>query len=128
MVDSDCLYNSCPLPTPATADPICVSPPKACPNDCGGGTRGLCGYFSSTSGAALNATDCLADTPTSTCRATCDCFDGFGGDGCQLTDAELEAAVEMRTQSLLYVQESTVNMDISRETVSRQAALLSKVI
>lgn len=127
LVDSDCLYNNCPLPAPATADPICVSPAKACPNNCGGGARGICEYISSTSGAALNATDCLADTPTSTCRATCDCFDGFGGDGCQLTDAELQAAVGVRMQSLVFIQDSAANLDVSRETISRQAALLSKV-
>lgn len=127
LVDSDCLYNNCPLPTPASANPICVSPPKACPNDCGGGDRGVCEYISSTSGAALNATECLADMTTSTCRATCGCFDGFGGDGCQFTKAELDAAVEVRTQSLLYLRNSSVNLDISRETISRQAALLSKV-
>lgn len=127
LVDSDCFYNNCPLPASTTADPICVAPPKACPNDCGGGARGVCQYISSTSGATLNATKCLADTPTSTCRATCECFDGFGGDGCQLTDAELDAAVEVRTQSLLYIQNSSVNLDVSPETISRQATLLSKV-
>lgn len=127
LVDSDCLYNNCPLPTPATADPVCVSPAKACPNDCGGGARGVCEYISSTSGAALNATDCIADTPTSTCRAICDCFDGFGGDGCQLTDAELELAIEVRTQALEFIRNSSVNLDVSRETISRQATLLSKV-
>ncbi len=84
-------------------------------------------YVSSTSGAPLNASACLADTPTSTCRAYCDCFDGFGGDGCQFSDAQLEAAVQVRQQSLLFIQASAVNVDVSRDTISRQAALLSKV-
>lgn len=127
LVDSDCLYNNCPEPTPVTDDQICVSPAKACPNGCGGATRGGCEYFSSTSGVALNATACLAGTPTSTCRASCACFDGYGGDGCQYSDAQLEAAVEVRQQSLLFIQESAVNLDVSRDVISRQAALLSKV-
>lgn len=127
VVDSDCLYNNCPEPAQVTGDQICVSPAKACPNGCGGPTRGSCWYLSSTSGTALNATDCRADTPISTCRASCACFDGYGGDGCQYSDAELEVAVEVRQQSLLFIQESAANLDISRDVISRQAALLSKV-
>lgn len=128
LVDTDCAYNNCPEPASTTSDQICVSPAKACPNDCGGATRGTCEYVSSTSGAALTAEDCLADTPTSTCRASCNCFDGYGGDGCQYSDSELEAAVETREQSLLYIQESAESLDVSRYTVSRQAVLLSKVL
>ncbi|CAB1097917.1 unnamed protein product [Ectocarpus sp. CCAP 1310/34] len=127
LVGTDCSYNNCPEPASTTSDPICVPPAKACPNDCGGTVRGTCEYVSSTSGAALNAADCLADTPTSTCRATCNCFDGYGGDGCQYSDSELEAAVETREQSLLYIQESAERLDISRDTISRQAVLLSKL-
>ncbi|CAM9866972.1 unnamed protein product, partial [Ectocarpus fasciculatus] len=127
LVDTDCAYNNCPEPASTTSDQICVSPAKACPNDCGGATRGTCEYVSSTSGAALTAEDCLADTPTSTCRASCNCFDGYGGDGCQYSDSELEAAVETREQSLLYIQESAESLDVSRDTVSRQAVLLSKL-
>ncbi|CBJ25633.1 conserved unknown protein [Ectocarpus siliculosus] len=127
LVDTDCSYNNCPAPASTTSDPICVSPAKACPNDCGGTIRGTCEYVSSTSGAVLTAADCLADTPTSTCRASCNCFDGYGGDGCQYSDSELDAAVETREQSLLYIQESAESLDISRDTISRQAVLLSKL-
>ncbi|CAM9463784.1 unnamed protein product, partial [Ectocarpus sp. 12 AP-2014] len=127
LVDTDCSYNNCPEPASTTSDRICVSPAKACPNDCGGTIRGTCEYVSSTSGAALTAADCLADTPTSTCRASCNCFDGYGGDGCQYSDSELEAAVETRERSLLYIQESAESLDISRDTISRQAVLLSKL-
>lgn len=127
LVDSDCTYNNCPEPTSATDDQICISPAKACPNGCGGATRGSCEYFSSTSGAALNATNCLADTPTSTCRASCACFDSYGGEGCQYSDAQLAAAVKVRQQSLSFIQASAKNLDVSRDSISRQAVLLSKV-
>ncbi|CAM9248264.1 unnamed protein product, partial [Hapterophycus canaliculatus] len=127
LVDGDCRYNNCPEPELASADKICIPPAKSCPNDCGGAIRGVCEYVSSTSGAALNATECLADTPTSTCRASCDCSDGYGGDGCQYSDAELEVAVEMREQSLIYIQDSAANLDVTRDTISRQSTLLSKL-
>ncbi|CAM9866176.1 unnamed protein product, partial [Pylaiella littoralis] len=127
LVDSDCTYNNCPEPTSATDDQICISPAKACPNGCGGATRGSCEYFSSTSGAALNATNCLADTPTSTCRASCACFDSYGGEGCQYSDAQLAAAVKVRQQSLSFIQASAKNLDVSRDSISRQAVLLSKL-
>lgn len=128
LIDSDCLYNNCPEPSSVADDQICISPAKACPNNCGGESRGSCGYFSSTSGTALNATDCLADTSISICRASCACFDGYGGDGCQYSDAQLEVAVEVRQQSLLFIQESATNLDVSRDVISRQASLLSKVL
>lgn len=127
LVDADCRYNNCPEPEPVATGKICIPPAKRCPNDCGGATRGICEYVSSTSGSALNATECLADTPTSTCRASCNCFDGFAGDGCQYSDAELDVAVAVREQSLLFIQDSAANLDVTRDAISRQAALLSKV-
>ncbi|CAM9347803.1 unnamed protein product, partial [Scytosiphon promiscuus] len=127
LVDADCSYNNCPESELAAVENICIPPAKQCPNDCGGATRGICLYVSSTSGAALNATECLADSPTSTCRASCGCFDGYGGDGCQYSDAELEVVVEVREQLLIFIQDSAGTLDVSRDTISRQAALLSKL-
>lgn len=69
----------------------------------------------------------MANFAVATCRASCACFDGYGGDGCQYTYNELIAVVGIRQSSLEFVQSSAYRLDISRDTIARQATLLSKV-
>lgn len=104
-----------------------MTPAKACPNDCGTSTRGVCEYFSPSTSAALNSTECPADSSAATCWASCTCLDGYGGDGCQYTLEELDVAKGIRQSSLEYAQEAAEASDVSRETISRRATLLAKV-
>lgn len=120
LTNSDCQYNNCP-------DTVCDTPPKACPNNCGGETSGACEYFASASGVSLNSTQCLADDPIATCRASCACFDGYGGDGCQYTNEELAATVDLRQASLEFILASASELDITSDAITRQASLLAKV-
>lgn len=127
IIDSDCLYNNCPDQSAVNAERTCISPSKACPNDCGGPTHGVCQYFSTTSGKSLNATECLADSPLAVCRASCSCFEDFAGDGCQYSSHELEVVTALRQSSLKFFQEISSTSEVSQETVAQQATLLAKV-
>lgn len=128
LVDTDCLYDNCPEPTRATDNRVCIALAKSCPNDCGGSSRGTCEYTSSVSGASLNFTECSADSSIATCRASCACHGEYGGDGCQYTEEQLYTAKKIRQSSLEFVQASGEGMDVTQETIARQATLLAKVV
>lgn len=127
LVDSDCLYNNCPEPLLASSDRVCTPPPKSCPNDCGNPTRGVCKHVSSISGDELLPADCLSDAPVAACRTTCVCLDGYGGDGCQYTREELEAAAGVRQRALEYIRDSDAVLDVTKDTLTRQTTLLATV-
>lgn len=127
LVDSDCLYNNCPDQSYEGEEKICASPSRSCPNDCGGPARGVCQHVSSLSGIVLLPSQCLVDTPAAACRATCVCVNGFKGDACQYTEEELRVASKIRESSLQLMKDAQSMMDITGETLTRQATLLSAV-
>lgn len=131
LVDTDCLINNCTespgvdSTTTAEGTRTCFSPPKSCPSDCGGDDRGTCQHVSSASGEFLLPSECLADASIVTCRPKCTCLEGYGGDGCQYSDEELTIVRGIRQGTLEYVKTASSGLDVTVDTLTRQATLLS---
>ncbi|CAM9276212.1 unnamed protein product, partial [Discosporangium mesarthrocarpum] len=138
---NDCTYGNCLFDTysPSSSPSSLITsegqigvcdqpPPKSCPNSCGGQTRGFCSYYPpSNRGKLLNESQCLADAPASSCLASCVCMESYGGDACQYTLPELEAAKQIRSLSLRGLKQALEQQDLNTATLAQQSTVLAKV-
>jgi hypothetical protein len=86
LIDSDCaLFQEC-----NTTIEKCYYPPKTCKFDCNG--LGDCIFKNIKSGAVLD--ECVRGETT--CVARCSCSEGFAGETCEHSQAELDAKLQAR--------------------------------
>mmetsp|Transcript_14396 Transcript_14396/g.18074 ORF Transcript_14396/g.18074 Transcript_14396/m.18074 type:complete len:1392 (+) Transcript_14396:339-4514(+) len=118
--DSDCESNNC-------YDGECIEQPKSCPTsqglECNG--YGTCYYKHKQSGKEKTASWCGASNPL--CVAYCVCDATYTGESCDMTDAEVQAALD--ALNLVFEQVSTVldtlGDDISSNDIDTYASILS---
>lgn len=104
----DCMpWGSCSSDTHT-----CVVPPKTCVNDCSG--HGSCTYQLESTGATLSS--CLADD--SRCVATCVCSNGYSGNDCSVTPAQLTAKQLMRNQLIAKLYGVTLSENANPQIVT----------
>ena len=102
---SQCLTGLC------NVNSTCVEIPKPCPNHCH--FNGTCAYFN---GMGQPARFCASNDAF--CQARCQCFPGYRGEDCSLTDAKMAVVQGIREQLCVGLYRTLANQDSTSDAMA----------
>jgi hypothetical protein len=99
---------------------FCKEIDKSCPNACS--ERGKCIFFNSNYERVANCS-----VSNKFCEPKCDCYSGFFGNDCSLSESELITRISTREVICKTLFENLNHQDVSSDVVSSRAVIIAKL-